>query len=126
MSKPTQMVKSVSAVQAKSFSGPIPAPEDLEHYDRICPGFADRILKMAEAQAANRQVLERKNADIAAQDVADARKETKRGQWMSFMITLCAFASCVVCAALGQPWVASVIAGATLVSIVSTFLNRKK
>ena len=33
-----------------SFSGPLPPPKILEDYDRVCPGAADRIIKMAEKE----------------------------------------------------------------------------
>lgn len=39
--------------------GPIPSPEAFAAYERVLPGAADRILKMAETQSAHRQGLER-------------------------------------------------------------------
>jgi uncharacterized membrane protein len=46
--------------------GPLPAPESFAAYERVLPGAADRILKMAEQQATHRQGLERSalNGDI--------------------------------------------------------------
>jgi uncharacterized membrane protein len=38
--------------------GPLPSPEMLAQYDNICPGAADRIISMAEGQAAHRQSIE--------------------------------------------------------------------
>ena len=43
-----------------SFQGPLPPPAILEHYNRIVPGAAERILKMAENQSNHRQTLERR------------------------------------------------------------------
>jgi uncharacterized membrane protein len=40
------------------YQGPLPRPEDFEAYDRVLRGAADRILRMAEKQAAHRQELE--------------------------------------------------------------------
>jgi len=40
-------------------SGPIPDAGQLEHYERICPGLADRIISMAEKQSEHRQYLEK-------------------------------------------------------------------
>lgn len=34
----------------ESYKGPIPRPDDFENYERILPGAADRILKMAELE----------------------------------------------------------------------------
>src|SRR5258707_15759850 len=41
------------------YQGPLPQPEDFANYERVLPGAADRILKMAETQATHRQGLER-------------------------------------------------------------------
>ena len=46
--------------QQTLFQGPIPPVEDFAGYERILPGAADRILKMAENQAGHRQTLERR------------------------------------------------------------------
>jgi uncharacterized membrane protein len=40
------------------YQGPLPRPEDFEAYDRVLRGAADRILGMAEKQAAHWQDLE--------------------------------------------------------------------
>jgi len=40
--------------------GPLPRPDDFEKYERVLPGAADRILKLAENQATHRQGLERR------------------------------------------------------------------
>ena len=45
--------------QTQIHQGPIPRPEDFAAYERVLPGAADRILKMAETQATHRQGLER-------------------------------------------------------------------
>ena len=46
--------------QQTLYQGPIPPVEDFAGYERILPGAADRILKMAENQAGHRQTLERR------------------------------------------------------------------
>jgi uncharacterized membrane protein len=38
--------------------GPLPAPEAFAAYERVLPGAADRILKMAESQSEHRQGME--------------------------------------------------------------------
>lgn len=61
---------------------------------------------------------------IAENDAIASRLETKRGQNLAFGITIVAFVAAVICAYLRQPWVAGVIAGTTLVSVVSTLMRR--
>jgi len=45
-------------VQAQSFSGPLPPPTALAHYEAVFPGCAERIVRMAENQSEHRQKLE--------------------------------------------------------------------
>ncbi len=49
----------VGMILHKSHSGPLPPPEDLAHYDAICPGAADRIITMAESNMEHRQSMEK-------------------------------------------------------------------
>lgn len=46
-------------LHASLFSGPLPPPDALQGYENISPGFANRILVMAEQQSVHRQELER-------------------------------------------------------------------
>ena len=48
-----------AAVEISRYSGPLPPPEDLAKFEQILPGSADRIIRMAEQQAAHRQELEK-------------------------------------------------------------------
>ena len=47
---------SINAIisEQRTFSGPLPHPEDLAKYDQIVPGAADRIIKMAENEMRHR------------------------------------------------------------------------
>lgn len=118
------ITEKVTTVATSSFRGPLPPPDALARYEQICPGFADRIVALTEREAENRQQLERDNMRIAENDAIASRLETKRGQNLAFGITIVAFVAAVICAYLRQPWVAGVIAGTTLVSVVSTLMRR--
>jgi uncharacterized membrane protein len=37
-------------LQAKHFEGPLPPPEQLKQYEEVSPGFAERIVQMAEKE----------------------------------------------------------------------------
>lgn len=52
----------------EEFSGPIPPPDIIEKYERIIPGSADRIMTMAEKQAAHRQAMEKKMIESESRD----------------------------------------------------------
>jgi uncharacterized membrane protein len=75
---------SVQVVQQQaSFSGPLPPPQTLAAYDQTCPGAAERILAMAERQAAHRQGLEKMalHANVINERI---------GTCLGFLITLVA------------------------------------
>lgn len=99
--------------------GPLPAPEDLAHYDAVCPGAAQRIIAMAETQATHRQSIESNHLrwEYGLQS---------RGQWFALaalvaMLILIGFTFYI-----GQPIAASILGGATIVAVVGMFLNRDR
>lgn len=72
---------SLTRFEAAFFQGPLPPPETLARYEEICPGAADRILSMAEAQSRHRQGLEERviASNCRAQD---------RGPLLGFVLAL--------------------------------------
>ena len=48
----------ISLQHHQAYSGPIPDPDSLSRYEQIQPGFAERIIKMAEEEAMHRRVNE--------------------------------------------------------------------
>ncbi len=111
---------------AHAVSGPIPPPEDMEHYERIHAGAAERILAMAEKEAEVRHKAMLLAAQAAHDDVSSARTETRIGQFLSFFLTVAAFAVAAYCAKLGATKIGVTVAGVTLVSVVSTLVNRRR
>lgn len=103
----------------QTFSGPVPPPAILNGYNEIVPGAAERILAMAEADALHRR-------EIEAACISHEAAETKRGQ--VFGLTVCAMALglCAFAAYIGQPWVASVVGGSTIVSLAVAFVQGRK
>ena len=55
-----ELAQEVVGVVASSFSGPLPPPETLAHYNEIIPNGAERIMVMAENQSQHRRELEKK------------------------------------------------------------------
>ena len=56
--------KNVSIKQTQLRIAPIPTPEELRKYEEINPGFAERIIKMAEQERIDRNKLEDKKIQI--------------------------------------------------------------
>lgn len=75
--------RQVELTKIEQFSGPLPPPTILEQYNKVVPGAAERILKMAEEQSAHRRSLEQK---VISSDVLNA----KLGMLFGFIIGLVA------------------------------------
>lgn len=117
--KPEQreiVIKSFQAVRQESFSGPIPHPELLQGYEDVKQGFAERIVSMAEEQQKHRFECENKM-------VAGTVSESKRGQWMAFIVAVLFLIAAVVLGLLGHDWLGGIIGGGTLVALVTVFVT---
>ena len=114
------MQQKIVTVQAH-WAAPLPPPEMMRQYNDIIPNAADRILPMAENEAASRH----SNEDAARKDGVAYRAEVMRGQIFTLAIIILGISSSVVCAYIGQPWVAGVLGGTTLISVVNAMLNAK-
>jgi uncharacterized membrane protein len=66
------------------YSGPLPRPQDFAAYNQILPGAADRILTLAETQAAHRQLLELR---AVTADMIQAATGTVLG-YLAFFFTM--------------------------------------
>lgn len=68
-------------LEATRFEGPLPPPEQLTQYEQISPGFAERIIQMAE-----------KEQQFRHRDVGEIRviqkKFLSRGQVFGFILSL--------------------------------------
>jgi uncharacterized membrane protein len=59
--KPASRTKQQVTFQHTNFhQGPLPSPDTLNKYEQIQPGFANRIIKLAEDEATHRRSLERR------------------------------------------------------------------
>lgn len=112
-------VKQIIAQQIRefsTFSGPLPPPEAVEHYNKIIPNGADRLLKMVESQSEHRRDCEKisLNANISI---------AKRGQFLAFLLSLVGFGIAGLCAYFQQPVPSTVIGGGTLLGLASLFIK---
>lgn len=104
-------------VERKTFSGPLPAPEDFKAYQDVMADAPERILTMAEKQMAHRFECEKK--------IIDSRiRESRIGQIMAFIIAI--FSIGIVCflGYKGHDWLAGSIT-AIIVGLPSIFLFKK-
>lgn len=105
------------------YSGPLPPAQELQRYNDILPGAADRIITMAEQQSYHRQSLESKVI------TSDTRNATV-GLFFGFIIGLTGIIAGTVLIFKNHVLPGSFISGGTIVSLVSTFVygsqKRKK
>ncbi|WP_308690759.1 DUF2335 domain-containing protein [uncultured Sutterella sp.] len=106
----------LSASRSEHFEGPLPHPNILSQYDKVCPGLANRIVEMAEReQAARLQAIAENDArkkeitGRACKDSEENIRATKRGQICGLIITAACVACAFYCALTDKP-VAEVIA----------------
>jgi uncharacterized membrane protein len=107
----------VSLIRTEMFRGPLPHPSHFEEYEKICPGSADRIIRMAEFSQARR---EDRNDKLVELEYGDRRLGLKFGfsSLISFVVAgtgLCAF---------GQVYVgAGLLSAAAIGTVVGTFVH---
>ena len=118
-----QPTHSITASRFSIESGPLPPPAKLEQYDLIVPGAAERIIKMAEDQAAHRMRLESKVIDS---DISNSR----RGLNYAFILGLSGMVGGMVLIYFGKTIAGSAISGGTVATLVGTLIygtsQRKK
>lgn len=105
----------VAAVLAKSFRGPVPAPDDLAEYERVLPGCADRLISLTERQSRHRQQIEKNlvNSDV---------KLASRGQTYGFIIGMTVIIGAIALIAVGSEIAGFVSLIVALASLVGVFV----
>lgn len=114
--RPEQRNMIIRAIRQESFSGPLPHPELMSKYEQIQPGFAERIISMAEHQQDHRIDCERKIID-------GSMSETRRGQWLGFSVALLFLGAATALGLTGHDWLGGVLGGGTLVALVTVFVK---
>jgi uncharacterized membrane protein len=113
---------SINTIRRAEFSGPMPPPQLLAHYEQICPGSADRMLRMAEQEAEHRRKTE---AVIVQAQIDHHNKqfsEARCGQICALVITIVAIIAGVGTAIHGQEIAGSIIGVGGIGGIVTTFI----
>src|SRR5665647_108026 len=75
------LVQEQVRTEIKSWSGPLPPPEALEHFNRVVPGCAEKIVDAFVQQSAHRRSLE-------SMVVSGSEARANRGQWLIYSLLL--------------------------------------
>lgn len=104
------------SILQQSWQGPYPPPEAIDRYEQALPGFFDRIVSMAERMEAAQ--IEQSARALEAQASA-----IKRGQWLGFAIGAVALVGAVVCAFLGEQWLAAAFVSVPVMGVATALVN---
>ena len=111
-SKPPQ---NLQIVRSETYSGILPPPAMLEHYDKIVPGSAERLIKMAENQSQHRMKLE-------SQVIHSDSRNSTIGVISALIITVGTLVLAGYAIKMGQTLAGGVIGSLGIASIVGAFI----
>lgn len=120
--RPDARIIEASLHKVEFSSGPIPHPELLRGYEQICPGGADRIIRMAETEGDHRRRMEEKALDAQVESMRRGYLEARLGQVFAFAIATVFLVGGSYVAIEGQPWAGSIFGSVGLAGIVSAFI----
>ena len=106
-------------VTASTYSGPLPPAEAFEKYEAVCPGAADRIIAMAERQAAHRQEIEKTVVNSGS-------RNSQMGIISALILAIAVLIGGVVCILMNHDWAGAVIVGIDIVGLCGVFVYGTK
>lgn len=121
--QPAERVRATTLFQQRfQFTGPLPPPGILEHYEKICPGTATRIMDSAHAESVHRQKLEAKALDANIEAMRKQFDEARLGQIFALIIALAFVIVGGYVSLHGQPWSGTILGSIGLGGIVTAFI----
>lgn len=106
------------AMEQRMYSGPLPPAEEIEAYERTCPGAADRIITMTEKSLDHRIANEKLI-------VSEETKQSGRGQILGFILAIFFGVIALILALTGHEILSGIIAGTDIVSLAIIFVLNK-
>ncbi|MDQ7014115.1 MAG: DUF2335 domain-containing protein [Planctomycetota bacterium] len=116
------LISTETSLTVTQSSGPLPPAAELQQYGEINASFPERIVAMAEAQAAHRRAVENRAVDAEIEDNRDMRKWMRRGQRMAFCLAVLFLVAGVWLTLEGHPAVGGIALGTTVVSLAAVFV----
>jgi uncharacterized membrane protein len=101
-------------VQHSEYSGPLPLAAELEAYEKVVPGSAERIVTWAEEEGKHRRALEQ-------MIVRSGAKNSSRGAIFAFVIAVLVIATGAAIILTGQAVYGFVLVIAALTSLIGVF-----
>lgn len=129
----TRQSQQVQVSHQKIHHGPLPAPEDLQRYDQLLPGAAERIITMAEVEQRHRHEQESKaiSSELVTREILQATEKVRidgvmrsdrRGQYLGAVVSILAISGAIYTAG-SQPYVAVALISLPILGIVKALRN---
>jgi uncharacterized membrane protein len=122
--KPATITNSI-AVQSH-YSGPIPPPQVLAHFEEIYPGAAEKIFSLAEKEAEHRHRIDSISLETERQEMEKEFAEARLGQIFAMGSTVSAVVVTITAVTLGYEKAAIAIWTTTVVGLVAAFIKGRK
>jgi uncharacterized membrane protein len=113
--KETVRKVSVTAIEASISSWECdgyPPPAILEEYERFSPGFAQKVIRMAEDELKHSQSMEVRAAQYFS-----------RGQWMGFVLAFIVLTGSIWLISIGKEATGGLLAGAVVLPLIGMFIR---
>lgn len=118
----TVQIKSV----AFEMSGPLPMPALLERYEKVLPGSAERIMKMAEDESHHRRSLDKEAIDLEKTSMQTEAFTERLGSIFALIIGIVCIVAGAFAAMNGSEKFGITLVSGTLGSLVLAFILGRK
>ena len=116
--RPAAEVQPSLTITRSERSGPLPPATELQAYENVLPGAADRIIAMAEGFAAHVQSLE-------AEAMSQTRSEYRWGRFVAAAVVLAVLLTCIYALHLDKEDFAIVFGSSTIIALALIFIAGK-
>ena len=110
------------SARAVSYAGPLPPAAEIQRWEEILPGAAERFLTLLEEQTRHEISLDREQIALAHEATNLEHDLRKRGQMFGLGIGLVALAIGGILVSLGNPISGTIFGGTGVGSLVGAFL----
>jgi uncharacterized membrane protein len=101
------------------YSGPLPHPRHLEHFERTLPGAANRIIIMAEQEQAHRHTWE-------TSELNSSLLTERIGLFGGIAVAVGLIVGAVICAYFGETAIGGLLVAASAVSMVPAIIRGRE
>jgi uncharacterized membrane protein len=116
----------VNKIELTHHAGPLPDPATIERYEQIHPGYAERILVMAEKEQDNRHKNDQTLLSQAEKQSVRNNVTFRIGQFLAFLSVLSVVSLCIFLINNNAVNEAAWVAGTVIVALATAFVVNNK